>query len=75
MPSPFYIDDFEDKIDSLYRLVIISSRRANQIIKNQSHGFGAVTQSVKPTVTALEEVLEDKISYFDGDLEDEVLSE
>lgn len=75
MPSPFYIDDFSEKIDSLYRLVIISSRRANQIIKNQSHGFGTVTQSKKPTVIALEEVLEDKVSYFVGDVDDSVDSE
>lgn len=75
MPAPFYVDDFEDKIDSLYRLVIISSRRANQIIKNQSHGFGTVTKSKKPTVIALEEVLDDKIGYYVGDLDDEVLPE
>lgn len=71
MPTPFSVDDFSDKIDSLYRLVLVASRRANQISKNESHGFGTVTTSKKPTVTALEEVLDDKLGYYTGDDEDE----
>ena len=63
MPAPFSVDDFAGKIDSLYRLVIVGARRANQITKNESHGFGAVTKAKKATVTALEEVMEDKVGY------------
>ena len=64
MPTPYSVDDFKEKIDSLYRLVLVASRRANQISKNESHGFGSVTSGVKSTVTALEEVLDDKVSYY-----------
>ncbi len=75
MPSPFYVDEFSDKFDSLYRLVIVASRRAKQISKSESHGFGSVTKSKKPTVTALEEVLSDKVGYYIGGDEDDELLE
>lgn len=71
MPTPFSVDEFEGKVDSLYRLVIVASRRANQISKNESHGFGTVTQSKKSTITALEEVLDDKLGYYTGTPEEE----
>jgi len=71
MPTPFYVDDFTGKIDSLYRLVIIASRRANQLNKSESHGFGAAARSRKSTITALEEVLEDKLGFYSGDDEEE----
>lgn len=73
MPTPFYVDDFSGKIDSLYRLVIVASRRANQISKNESHGFAGIRGRKKSTISALEEVLEDKLGYYTGDEEDEVL--
>jgi len=63
MPSPYSVDDFADKFDSLYRLVIVASRRANQLSKNESHGFGAAVKARKPTVDALDEVLAGKLSY------------
>ncbi len=75
MPSPYSVDDFQQKIDSLYRLVIVAARRANQISKNESHAFGSVTAAVKPTVRALEEVLEDKVGYFSPDEEEETYLE
>jgi len=71
MPTPFFVDDFKGKIDSLYRLVIVASRRANQISKNESHGFGAVARSRKSTVTALEEILDGKVGYFTSAEEEE----
>ncbi len=73
MPTPFSVDDFKGKVDSLYRLVLLAARRANQISKNESHGFGTVTRSKKSTVTALEEVLEDKVGYTTASDEDEAL--
>ena len=73
MPSPYSVDDFAGRIDSLYRLVIVASRRANQISKNESHGFGAVTQAKKSTITALEEVLDEKVGYFTGDEDEDFL--
>ncbi|MBX3178389.1 MAG: DNA-directed RNA polymerase subunit omega [Candidatus Hydrogenedentes bacterium] len=71
MPTPFSVDEFEGKVDSLYRLVIVAARRANQISKNESHGFGTVIQSKKSTITALEEVLDDKLGYYTGTPEEE----
>ena len=73
MPTPFYVDDFSGKIDSLYRLVIVASRRANQISKNESHGFSGIRGRKKSTISALEEVLDDKLGFFTGDEEDEYL--
>lgn len=71
MPAPFSVDDFSDKFDSLYRLVIVASRRANQISKNEAHGFSAVMNRAKSTVQALDEVLAGKVSYSTGDEETE----
>lgn len=71
MPTPFSVDEFEGKIDSLYRLTIVAARRANQITKNEAHGFGTVVQSKKSTITALEEVLDGKLGYYTGTPEEE----
>ncbi len=71
MPAPYCVDDFKDKFDSLYRLVIVGAARANQLSKNEPHGFGASLRADKPTVKALEEVLVDKLSYTTADEEDE----
>lgn len=71
MPTPFSVDEFEGKIDSLYRLVIVASRRANMISKQESHGFGTVVRSKKATITALEEVLEGKLGFYTGSPEEE----
>ncbi len=74
MPAPYSVDDFKESIDSLYRLVIVAARRANQISKNESHGFGTVTSSIKPTMTALEEIIDGKVDYYKGEEEEENLS-
>ncbi len=71
MPTPYSVDEFKNRIDSLYRLVIVGARRANQISKNESHGFGGLTRGVKPTIRAMEEVLEGKVSYYEADREDD----
>jgi len=57
MPTPFFVDDFKGKIDSLYR--------------NESHGFGAAARARKSTVTALEEILDSRVGYFVSDEEEE----
>ena len=59
-------EDFRDKIDSLYRLVIVASRRASQVARTESRPLVA-TRSKKSTVIALEEVLEGKVSYTTSD--------
>jgi DNA-directed RNA polymerase omega subunit len=72
MPTPFSVDEFSDKIDSLYRLVIVAARRANQL-RTETHGFGGVARERKPTVQALEEILEDRVGWTTTDQEDESL--
>jgi DNA-directed RNA polymerase omega subunit len=64
------VDDFKSKFDSLYRLVIVGAKRANQVTKHESHGFGAAARARKPTITALEEVIDGKLTYTTA--EDEV---
>lgn len=70
MPTPYCVDDFEGKVDSLYRLVILGARRANQISKTESHGFG-LARTRKTTITSMEEVLAGKVGYFTSQEEDE----
>ncbi len=62
----YSVEDFHGKVDSLYRLVLLASRRANQIARTESRPLIA-THSRKPTVIALEEILEGKVSYTTGD--------
>lgn len=68
----YSLDDFGDKIDSLYRLVILGARRANQIQKPEARvllgGRGR-----KPTVVALDEIKSGKVSYRTGNDNDEDL--
>lgn len=70
MPTPYCVDDFATRFDSLYRLVIVGARRANQINKNESHAFGGLLHGRKPTISALEEVLAGKLSYSTGEAEE-----
>ena len=62
----YSVEDFHGKVDSLYRLVLLASRRANQIARTESRPLIA-THSRKPTVIALEEILDGKVSYTTGD--------
>ena len=55
-------EDFKEKIDSLYRLVLVAARRATQINKAESRPLVPV-QSRKPTVVALEEIAQGKVTY------------
>ncbi len=67
MPAPYYVDELRTKIDSLYRLVIVAAKRVNQIIKSDKHGFG---KRKKPTVVALDEIMDGKIGYRKNENED-----
>lgn len=70
----FSIEDFDSKIDSLYRLVIVAGRRAAQLSKPDTRSLVPV-RSKKPTVTALEEILQDKVKYRTGKDNEEDYSE
>jgi DNA-directed RNA polymerase omega subunit len=59
------LEDFkngDEPMDSLYRLVNIAARRANQLNKPESRPL-ITTKTQKTTIIALEEVLEGKVWY------------
>ncbi|MBN2308037.1 MAG: DNA-directed RNA polymerase subunit omega [Candidatus Hydrogenedentes bacterium] len=60
--SEISVEKFRDKFDSLYRLVIVASRRATQVAKPDSRPLVPV-RSKKATIVALEEILQGKVSY------------
>jgi len=68
------LEDFEyegEKMDSLYRLVNICARRANQLNKPDSRSLVSFAPK-KPVLAAIEEVLDGKVWYRKGgDDEDE----
>ena len=49
-------------IDSLYRLVVLAAKRATQIGKPESRPLVPV-KSKKPTMIALEEILDGKVGF------------
>lgn len=54
------VEDFNGKIDSLYRLVIVAARRAAQLAKPDARPLVERT-SKKTTITALQEILAGKV--------------
>jgi len=68
--SKISVEHFEDKVDSLYRLVILAARRASQIAKPDSRPLVPV-RSKKSTIVALEEVLEGKVKARIGGSDEE----
>ncbi|MCC6489837.1 MAG: DNA-directed RNA polymerase subunit omega [Candidatus Hydrogenedentes bacterium] len=68
--STISVEQFDDKIDSLYRLVILAARRASQISKPDSRPLVPV-RSKKPTIVALEEVLQGKVKARIGGSDEE----
>jgi DNA-directed RNA polymerase subunit omega len=68
--STISVEQFDDKIDSLYRLVILAARRASQISKPDSRPLVPV-RSKKPTIVALEEILQGKVTARIGGVDEE----
>lgn len=66
----YSLEDFDGKVDSLYRLVNVASKRAAQINRPESRPLVS-TRSKKPTVIALEEIMEGKVSYTTGARDEE----
>ena len=61
----YSVEDFRHRIDSIYRLVIVASRRASQINRPESRPLVS-THSKKPTIIALEAIVEGKVTYTTG---------
>ncbi len=68
--SQISVEHFEDKVDSLYRLVILAARRASQVAKPDSRPL-VPARSKKPTIVALEEVLQGKVKARIGGSDEE----
>ncbi|MCL4695352.1 MAG: DNA-directed RNA polymerase subunit omega [Candidatus Hydrogenedentes bacterium] len=68
--SRISVEQFDDKIDSLYRLVILCARRASQVAKPDARPLVPV-RSRKSTITALEEVLQGKVKARIGGADEE----
>ena len=56
------IDDLMKKTDSVFKLVILASRRAYELSQG-SPKLVEADLAMKPSVLALKEIVEDKISY------------
>ncbi len=65
----YSVEDFHGKIDSLYRLVLLASRRANQISRTESRPLIS-SHSKKSTIIALEEIIDGKVSYTSGETDE-----
>lgn len=81
MPSPtlqqedrLSVEDFTERVDSLYRLVIVGARRATQLSKPETRPLVNIT-SKKPTMIALNEILEGKVEARAGDEDEEEIIE
>ena len=68
----FALEDFpsELRVDSLYRLVNLAARRANQVNKPETRPLVS-SYSRKPTIIALEEVLEGRVGYRTSEQEED----
>ena len=64
------IEDFDGKVDSLYRLVIAAAHRAGQVSKPESRPL-VTSHSKKPTMIALEEIAEGKVTFRTGASDEE----
>jgi DNA-directed RNA polymerase subunit omega len=67
---PVSVEDFKDKIDSLYRLVIVASQRARQLARPETRALVPM-RSRRPTMVALEEILQGKVKYKTGSLDED----
>ncbi len=63
-------EDFEGKTESLYRLVLAAARRSAQLAKPEARPLVHV-RSKKPTVVALEEILEGKVAVSEARTDEE----
>ena len=61
----YSVEDFQGKIDSLYRLVIVAARRASQLNRTESRPLVSA-RSRKSTVMAMEEILDGKVTFKTG---------
>ena len=64
------IEDFEGRIDSLYRLVILAAQRARQVNKPERRTLVPI-KAQKPTLVALQEILDGKVTYRTGKSDEE----
>ncbi len=71
--SEITIEALEEKCDSMYKLVIAAARRASQVSKPESRALVA-TAHRKPTLVALDEIIQGKV-IVKSQLDEEVVVE
>jgi len=69
--SDITIEALEEKCVSMYKLVIASARRAGQVSKPESRALVATVHR-KPTLVALDEIIQGKVMIKTQKDEDEV---
>lgn len=70
--SEITIEALEDKCVSMYKLVIAAARRASQVSKPESRPLVATVHR-KPTLVALEEIIQGKVIIKSQLEEDEIV--
>ena len=70
MARTYSPEDFEGKAPSLYLLVLAAARRASQLSKPESRALVPV-RSKKPTIVALEEIIEGKVAVGEASTDEE----
>lgn len=55
------LDELVEKVDSKYTLVVLAAKRARELMDGEE--LTVATKSSKTVTNALEEVVEDKITY------------
>ena len=71
--SEITIEALEDRCESMYKLVISAARRASQVSKPESRPLVATTHR-KPTLVALEEIIQGKV-IIKSQVDDDVVVE
>jgi len=64
------IEDFDERVDSLYRLVILATQRARQVNKPETRPL-VPARSQKSIMIALDEIREGKVTFRRGEGDEE----
>jgi DNA-directed RNA polymerase omega subunit len=70
--SDITIEALEEKCESMYKLVIAAAKRAGQVSKPESRPLVSTTHR-KPTLVALEEIVQGKVLIKDAEEADDVV--
>lgn len=72
--ATFSLEQIETKANSIYELILVAARRAAQLAHPDTRPL-VETTSKKPTVIALQEILEDKVKIVRHEDEEDAYME